>query len=357
MSLDLLRSGVSADTLLLADPAPHPLLLAGANGEPTGAFVDPEVLYDDTYTGDQADIRTVDVYVPEGEGPFPLVIWTHGGGYVDRNPDKGYNVGQLMQAEGYVCGLIGYRLIEDEGSSAVPAGGQPTAFTAMAEMMLALAFLIANAETYRIDPARIVIMGHSSGGGMATRAAILAYWLGTIGVDRSAVKLCVPIDQDTGWNYERVVSRSRPATTGTTLDRFGVLRDDQPEPGYAPVGYTENSSIYPTGTALYDHPTVLYSDIEGRRHPQNLSVIEEIGPETPRHFVPYGTTRGRSAATAEFVAAMQAQGRPVRSEFYSLNHAQIKRFIGDRSTPEGARLTDDLLDEIADATRPVIKQV
>ena len=310
--------------------------LAFAPASEWPAFVAAEVSYDPAFAGEQAALRTVDVYVPEGEGPFPLVVWAHGGGFVNVAQDKGYNVAEFLQGHGFVVALVGYRL-----SPRVPASPHDVA---MADYLAALSYVVERSEVYRVDPDRIVLAGHSSGGGLATRAAVNPYWLGTVGLSQDQIELCVPVDQ-AGWNLERTIDRTRNSASGSVEAIFGVTRDNVPEPGFESVGKTVNAVVYPIGTSLYDHPTVLYPDLQGTRHPRNLSVLYDIDEATPRHWIPYSRlSADRTDATAEFTAAMAEHGREAAAlEISGLDHGQMKSSIGRFDSAEATLLSNGLL--------------
>jgi acetyl esterase/lipase len=55
---------------------------------------------------------TLDLYVPDGAGPFPVLVWFHGGGLtgVSKDADEAVNVGRRLAAEGIVTAVPNYRL-------------------------------------------------------------------------------------------------------------------------------------------------------------------------------------------------------------------------------------------------------
>ena len=95
----------------------------------------------------------LDLYVPEDEGPFPLVVWIHGGGWVsgDKNDCPILNLGYCQN--GYAAASIGYRL-----SPVAPFPAQ------IEDCKAAIRWLRANAKKYKIDPDRIGVIGGSAGG-------------------------------------------------------------------------------------------------------------------------------------------------------------------------------------------------
>ncbi len=89
--------------------------------------------------------------------PAPCLLFVHDGGFVMG--DKGAagapfynNIGAWAQLQGFVCATINYRLAPEVRW---PAGRE--------DVIAALEHLANRAGDYGIDPARIVLMGHSAG--------------------------------------------------------------------------------------------------------------------------------------------------------------------------------------------------
>jgi acetyl esterase/lipase len=99
----------------------------------------------------------LDLYVPEGLGPFPLIIWVHGGGWTSGNKDLSPNGPQVRQAtRGYAVASINYRL------------SHQAKFPAQIEdCKAAVRWLRAHAGEYNFDPTRIAAWGSSAGGHLA----------------------------------------------------------------------------------------------------------------------------------------------------------------------------------------------
>ncbi|MCK6685627.1 MAG: alpha/beta hydrolase, partial [Thermoanaerobaculia bacterium] len=92
---------------------------------------------------------TLDVYVPSGSGPFPLIVWIHGGGWISGDKALAAQSAQVRQtARGYVVASINYRL---SGQAKFPAQSH--------DCKAAIRWLRANATLYKIDPARIGVWG------------------------------------------------------------------------------------------------------------------------------------------------------------------------------------------------------
>ena len=97
---------------------------------------------------------TLDLYRPKlGNGPFPAILFIHGGGWYKGDPSSYTAMAQQLSARGYVTMNISYRL---SGEAPFPA--------AIYDCKSAVRWARANAQTFRIDPDRIGSVGGSAGG-------------------------------------------------------------------------------------------------------------------------------------------------------------------------------------------------
>ncbi|MEC7765011.1 MAG: alpha/beta hydrolase [Pseudomonadota bacterium] len=103
----------------------------------------------------------MDIVRPAGDGPFPCLAFLHGGFWQEGSKaGSGFAARALAQA-GWASALIGYTLAPAARlSEIVDEAGQ------------AVSWLSDNAERLCLDPARLVLAGHSAGGHMA--AAVVA---------------------------------------------------------------------------------------------------------------------------------------------------------------------------------------
>ncbi|MCL9981958.1 MAG: alpha/beta hydrolase [Erythrobacter sp.] len=102
--------------------------------------------------------QTLDIYLPEGNGPFPLVINIHGGGFKMGDKDMlDAPIAKALLAKGIAVASIDYRL---SGEARFPA--------AIEDAKAAVRFLRANAVQYRLDPDRFLVFGQSAGGNLAS---------------------------------------------------------------------------------------------------------------------------------------------------------------------------------------------
>ena len=101
--------------------------------------------------------QTMDIQVPAGEGPFPVVIYVHGGGFFTGDKSAGSTYVDALVEHNYVAVSINYRL---SGEATFPAAVQ--------DCKAAVRYLRANASTYRINADKIGSWGDSAGGNLAS---------------------------------------------------------------------------------------------------------------------------------------------------------------------------------------------
>ena len=105
------------------------------------------------------------IYTPSGEGPFPLFVYYHGGGWVIGDLDT-YDAGCRLLAEQLkrVVVSVEYRLAP-EFKFPVP----------VEDCYTALLWVNENASSINADASDIVVGGDSAGGNLATVMAILSH--------------------------------------------------------------------------------------------------------------------------------------------------------------------------------------
>lgn len=104
------------------------------------------------------------VYTPDGPGPFPVILYFHGGGWVfaDRKVYDGGARGIAKEANAIVVS-VDYRL--------APENKFPAAHD---DALAAYRWVAANAKSLNGDPQRLAIAGESAGGNLAVATAIAA---------------------------------------------------------------------------------------------------------------------------------------------------------------------------------------
>jgi acetyl esterase/lipase len=122
--------------------------------------------------------QKLDVYVPapNNKGPYPVLVFFHGGAWRDGERDGYGFLGRAFAARGIVTIIADYRKTPQ------------VKFPAFVEdAASAITWAHNNAAKYQGDPAKLYIMGHSAGAHIAMMAALDKQWLAKDGLDPSAI--------------------------------------------------------------------------------------------------------------------------------------------------------------------------
>lgn len=104
--------------------------------------------------------QVLDIYLPEGVGPFPFVIEIHGGAFKMGSKTMA-PVSEAVLAAGFAVVRPNYRL---SGTDLWPAQGE--------DCLAAARFVLDGAEGFGLDPGRFAVWGQSAGGFLAVSTAL-----------------------------------------------------------------------------------------------------------------------------------------------------------------------------------------
>lgn len=104
----------------------------------------------------------VTIYTPAGDGPWPLLLYCHGGGYVLPSlPPHDYLCRALCQGVGSVVVAVAYRL--------APEAPFPAATD---DCLAATRWAVQQRAALKADPTRVAVVGDGTGGALAAVTAI-----------------------------------------------------------------------------------------------------------------------------------------------------------------------------------------
>jgi acetyl esterase len=171
--------GKPIETLTPAEARAQPTMTDAVNtllkkrGQETGVTNVPDV---PGVTKPARDVTTVDstipgpkgtelhaiLYTPTGPGPFPAIVFLHGGGWVIGSPES-YDAGARGLAKGVQAVVISvnYRL--------APENGFPAAFD---DALAAYRWAASTIGRWRGDPRRLALAGEGAGGTLALATAM-----------------------------------------------------------------------------------------------------------------------------------------------------------------------------------------
>jgi len=180
----------------------------------------------------------VDLWLPEGAGPHPVVVMVHGGCWQKSIADKSLMdwMADGLRRKGWAVWNIEYRGVDE------PGGGYPGTFL---DVSAATDELGEHAAAYNLDLSRVTGIGHSAGGH-------LILWLAA----RSRLPDDSPLSVSDPLQFQGVVvsggladlEASRPVTAPSCLDAIydqltGLPSPERPDP----LSDTSPSRLFPVG--------------------------------------------------------------------------------------------------------------
>lgn len=118
------------------------------------------VTSDVVYTTGAHGPLKADVYIPAANGPFPGIVFIHGGGWTHGDRHQMIRLIKALAEDGFVGFTIDY----DLGKGTFPG--------ALHESLAAVRFFREHAAEYHLDPLRIAVAGSSAGGELAALVAL-----------------------------------------------------------------------------------------------------------------------------------------------------------------------------------------
>jgi len=210
----------------------------------------------------------LDVSAPEGDGPFPVLVWIHGGGWEMFSKEANEGLARYVTNRGYVVFNVNYRMYPEVEMK-----------TIIEDAMGSVVWVKENAWLYNGDAERIAVSGHSAGGHLAAMVGVACgdpFFTPTYQSDEVAdcsVKAAIPVSGV--YDFVRR-GEENPERWGQV---FGVEIDDDRElyEKCSPISYVR---------AGLPPQLVVYAEEEGLR-PANedwIEMLEQAGVPVASHM-------------------------------------------------------------------------
>lgn len=257
-----------------------------------------EVLEDVPYLPDGSADHLLDVWRPiRREGPRPVVLYVHGGGFRILSKDTHWIFGLVFARRGYVVFNINYRL--------APRAPFPAAIQ---DSCAALEWVHANAERYGGDPERMILAGESAGGNLVTSLALASSF-----------------EREEPWAARLHAAGIRPAAV---LPACGMLQvsDSSRFLRARPMSRFLADRLHEVEHAyLGDAAAGISRDLA-----DPLLVLERATPpprRLPPFFAPVGTADPLVEDTRRLEAALARMGTTCEARYYEGEHHAFHAFV------------------------------
>jgi acetyl esterase/lipase len=183
------------------------ILHAVASAQPT-----PRIKRDIAYAEPRNERQLLDVYAPASGSNLPVVVWVHGGGWMQGSKEAVDHKPVAFMEKGFVFVPVNYRFVP-----------QVSMDTIVRDVAKSVGWVHANIAEHGGDPRRIFLMGHSAGAQLAALLCTDSRYIEAQGVPRTSIRGCVPVDGDT---YDV------PLQVATATARRKSLKQPTPKMGH-----------------------------------------------------------------------------------------------------------------------------
>ncbi len=223
-----------------------------------------------------------DIAVPDGQGPFAIILSVHGGGWIggNRKDDTAIDVREWA-GYGFFAMSIDYRLV-----TCTPA---PACYQ---DFLCAIRWVHAHREEYRLDTDSLFLIGMSAGGQLISLAA-------TLGEER--------FGRSGGWE-----DQSHTFTAAISVSGAYELRRPDWGSRWAPLGeHSDKARLYASPiehVAADNRPLlIMHSEDDGSVPIQQaLDMVEAMQDAGATHEFVHYTDRGHMRIDNEVVAQSRA---------------------------------------------------
>lgn len=199
--LTLMLVSCSSIASLFATPTPTPTKTPTSTPTPTPFPLLGQMLQDVTYCTMDGQPQMLDIYFPSEGGPWPVVIYIHGGSWMNGDKAEAKELAEWLNPHGYAVVSVNYRMY--------PRVKFPSLIQ---DPKCAVRFLRANATKYNLSPERFATWGASAGGHLAA----------LLGTSDASMGWDVGEYTDQSSRVQAVVDMSGPADLSVDVTNSGL---------------------------------------------------------------------------------------------------------------------------------------
>lgn len=269
-----------------------------------------DVIPDQVYVERESGPLKADVYVPQGDGPFPAMIVVHGGAWATGTKQQLAGIAQGLAKQGYTAAAISYRLAPQDKFPAQ-----------VYDCQAAVRWLRENAEKFKLDPERIGGYGYSAGGHLVAMLGALDdddFQEPGVEKDAPSARLQVVVAGGAPCDFQLM-----PADNERLSYWLGGTRNEKPD------AYRDAS---PAQYITADDPPMFFfhgeeDDIVPIRSPQRMAdLLKEAGVGVEFHAIAKAGHMGAIVDRDAMLAALAFVNR-------NLKDAPAKAVTGKDATP------------------------
>ncbi len=159
------------------------------------------------YDGKDADGKRqkLDLFFPQTKGPFPVMMWIHGGGWSMGDRTQAAALAVRFAERGVGVAVIDHRLSDAGWSDPKLSASGVIHPEHIRDCARAFSWLLSHVEEYGGDPERLFVGGHSSGAHLAVLLATNTRYLGEQNIQPDRIRGVVALDGVYDIEYYRQV--------------------------------------------------------------------------------------------------------------------------------------------------------
>ncbi len=134
------------------------------------------------YAADNLDAHRLDLYLPRDRAGAPIVVFVHGGAFLQGDRRDYAVVGEQLARQGLATAVVSYRLFP-----------QADADGATADVATAVAWVVRHASDYGLGAKNVFLVGHSAGGQIVALLGVDTAYLERAGTSTDALRGVVAV--------------------------------------------------------------------------------------------------------------------------------------------------------------------